>query len=149
MSTVSFKNSSLIYRIIRVLLFVKYVLLNGKFSCCSLSGNEISENEKFLYVSEILRKAIELSAPEIHIEYEEIKHSNMSSNSSISESTDEAESTADELPIEKVLIFNKISFELIFFSLVNLKLKRNTRFSSGTFVTVIFSTDNSVGNPAF
>ncbi|VDK62222.1 unnamed protein product [Onchocerca ochengi] len=78
------------------------ILAYLSFASEVLSGNEISEKEKFLYVSEILRKAIELSAPEIHIEYEDIKHSNMSSNSSISESTDEAESTADELPIEKV-----------------------------------------------
>ncbi|VDO26771.1 unnamed protein product [Onchocerca flexuosa] len=64
----------------------------------------LSTTDKILaylsFASEV--KAIELSAPETRIEYEDIKHSNISSNSSISGSTDEAESIADELSIEKV-----------------------------------------------
>ncbi|VBB28947.1 unnamed protein product [Acanthocheilonema viteae] len=67
-----------------------------------LNGNEISEEEKFLYVADILRKAIEISAPKIHIKHEDVKHSNMSSNSSVSEDTDKDESAADGLPVEEI-----------------------------------------------
>ncbi|EJW88165.1 hypothetical protein WUBG_00927 [Wuchereria bancrofti] len=68
----------------------------------SLSGNEISEKENFLFVAEILKKAIELCAVETHIEQEDTNLSNMSSNSSISGGTDEPQSSADEMPVEEV-----------------------------------------------
>ncbi|CAG9530187.1 unnamed protein product [Cercopithifilaria johnstoni] len=77
------------------------ILAHLSFASEILNGNEIPEEEKLLYVTEILREAIELSAPKTHIEREDIKHSNMSSNSSVSEGTDDNDSAADELPVEK------------------------------------------------
>lgn len=99
-------------RIIRVTFICKEVLLNGKFPYFSLRGNEIPEEGKFLYVAEILKKAIELSAPETHVEHEDLKHLNMSPNSSISGDSEEIEFAVDELPVEKVLIFTKIPIKL-------------------------------------
>ncbi|MCP9265799.1 hypothetical protein DINM_021189 [Dirofilaria immitis] len=90
------------HRLILVFLYLLQEILVLKKSKASLSGNEISEKDKFLCVTEILRKAIEISAPETHIGHESIKHSNMSSNSSISEGIDETKSIADELLVEKV-----------------------------------------------
>ncbi|CAG9530186.1 unnamed protein product [Cercopithifilaria johnstoni] len=78
------------------------ILAHLSFASEILNGNEIPEEEKLLYVTEILREAIELSAPKTHIEREDIKHSNMSSNSSVSEGTDDNDSAADELPVEKL-----------------------------------------------
>lgn len=93
-------------------MFLKKEFLKDRFSCYSLNGDETPEEEKFLYVAEILRKAIELSTFEKHIEHEDIKHQNLSSNSSISEGIDEDDSVADELPVEKVALYNKIPLKL-------------------------------------
>ncbi|KAM3725836.1 Biogenesis of lysosome-related organelles complex 1 subunit [Dirofilaria immitis] len=46
------------------------ILAHLSFASEVLSGNEISEKDKFLCVTEILRKAIEISAPETHIGHE-------------------------------------------------------------------------------
>ncbi|VDM11362.1 unnamed protein product [Wuchereria bancrofti] len=78
------------------------ILAHLGFASEILSGNEISEKENFLFVAEILKKAIELCAVETHIEQEDTNLSNMSSNSSISGGTDEPQSSADEMPVEEV-----------------------------------------------
>ncbi|EJD75793.1 hypothetical protein, variant [Loa loa] len=78
------------------------ILAHLSFAAEILRGDEIPEEEKFLCVVEILKKAIELSSPETHIEHEDTNHPSMLSNSSISGSIDEIESAADELSVEKI-----------------------------------------------
>ncbi|VIO87340.1 Uncharacterized protein BM_BM14761 [Brugia malayi] len=78
------------------------ILAHIGFASEILSSDEIPEEKKFLFVTETLKKAIEFCAVEAHIEQEDTNHSNMSSNSSISGGTDEPQSSADEMPVEKV-----------------------------------------------
>ncbi|VDK78916.1 unnamed protein product [Litomosoides sigmodontis] len=78
------------------------ILAHLSFASEVLNGDEIPEEEKFLFVAEILRKAVELSTFKKRIEYKDINHQNLSSNSSMSKGTDEDDSATDELPVEKV-----------------------------------------------
>uniref|UniRef100_A0A915PK50 DUF4220 domain-containing protein n=1 Tax=Setaria digitata TaxID=48799 RepID=A0A915PK50_9BILA len=91
----------------RTVMFLFLDLLWGilllKNSKASLSGNEIPEEKKFQYVGEILKKALEFSTPETHVQqHEDIEHPSISSDSLISGNIYEAESTADDLRAEKI-----------------------------------------------
>lgn len=62
------------------------------------------DKENFLFLAEILKKAIGIAVSEAHIEHDDTNHSNIPSSSSVS-STDEIKPVTDGPLAEKVACF--------------------------------------------